>query len=326
MRRVFSLLLRVFGVGAAALALVGAFGHVSAMGEQPSFDRVEVEPGRFLHVLCEEPEGGAGSKPVALYDAGAFGVYTDGWWIKEELKSTLRVCLYDRAGMGWSDPAPARVEPTPDWHVEDMRRLLGAVGAEPPYVLIGHSMAGLRLHAFASRRPEEVAGLVFIDAARPGAMGADEGRRLVRFASAAMNVSVWSARLGLARIAAPLIPDALDLPKPAARDKRRSLAAVRHHVGARREIRAARGIGGEPMEERASDFPVSVFAASDTGGRNAEVAEEAARRTGFGRVHALPEEDHVSLLSKRIAPLIAADVRDMLAHLAAGEPTPASAP
>ena len=83
------------------------------------------------------------------------------------MKKNFRICLYDRAGMGASDPPPAAETPAPDFHVEDIRRLLRALGHDGKMILIGHSMAGLRQHAFANMYPEELAGLVFVDALAP---------------------------------------------------------------------------------------------------------------------------------------------------------------
>ena len=73
---------------------------------------------------------------------------------------------HTRAGLSGSDPAPQA--PTPGAHVADMAALLDAMGQGGPVVLIGHSMAGFRLHLFAARHPGRVAGLVLVDAMVPG--------------------------------------------------------------------------------------------------------------------------------------------------------------
>lgn len=292
---------------AAALFCVGLYGHLRSMGEKASFDLVEVEPGRRLHVVCEGP---AQARPV-IYDAGAFGVYADGWWIKEALKAEFRVCLYDRAGMGWSDPVPGGVSPDPAFHVADIRRLARATGLSAPFYLVGHSMAGARLHAFANLHPEEVAGLVFIDAVRPQAFSAAQAERVLKRFGGVMDLGVLAARGGLARLAAHFLPDALSLPGPPARDKRRSIASVRHHAASRAEVRAF-ALDADYLSGAAADrLPVSVLAASAGGGGNAVTAEAARAHAGFGRVHPQPEANHVSLLTPRYAAIIAQDLRDM---------------
>jgi len=296
------------------LAIIGSFGHISRMQASPPFDMVEINDGRRLHVLCEGPA----DAPFVLYDAGAFGIYADGWWIKENLKTDHRVCLYDRAGMGWSDPVPANAAPGPDWHVEDMRRLRRSLGATEPFILIGHSMAGLRLHAFANTYPNELAGLVFVDAARPQTMNLETAQRFVPWMLRAMTLGAGLARVGVASGAAFMLPDELDLPKIQKRDKRRSIAAVRHHKATKAEIKAAFDSWATAdwrQETGATQLKVAVYSNSENGGANAPVANEAAANSGFGRVTGLPEESHVSLLNRTNAEKIAADVRAMTEEL-----------
>jgi hypothetical protein len=51
--------------------------------------------------------------------------------------------------------------------VAQLRALLGAAGEAPPYVLVGHSLGGLNVQLFARTRPDEVLGVVFVDAIHP---------------------------------------------------------------------------------------------------------------------------------------------------------------
>lgn len=292
------------------LSGLGGVGHVKRMQVKAPYSLMTVEGDRRLHVLCEGPE----DAPFVLYDAGAFGIYTDGWWIKEALKRDHRVCLYDRAGMGWSDPVPETARPSPDWHVEDMRRLRRALGAEAPFVLVGHSMAGLRLHAYANAYPEELLGLVFIDAARPQTMDVDRANRFVPWMLRAMAVGAGLARVGVAGGVAYLLPDELDLPAQQGRDKRRSIASVRHHKATRAEIAVAFETwpaASWRTDTGAERLAVSVFTNSPGGGANGPVAEAAKARTGMGRITVLEDESHVSLLNAVNAVKVAADVRAM---------------
>lgn len=292
------------------LVAIGTAGHLARMQLSAPYQMVEVEPGRHLHTLCEGPVGA----PFVLYDAGAFGIYTDGWWIKEELKQDHRVCLYDRAGMGWSDPVPADASPHPDWHVADMRRLRAALGAEDAFVLIGHSMSGLRLHAYANSHPNELMGLVFVDAARPQTMNSERAQQFLPWAKRVMSLSAGLARVGIAGGAAFMFPDELNLPPRQKRDKRRSIAAVSHHKATRAEIVAAFEAPEDATwrtETNAQTLQVAVYTNSTDGGSNGPVAEAAEQATGYGRVRSLPDESHVSLLNRTNAAKIASDVRDM---------------
>ena len=292
----------------ALLVISGGIGHIRAMSEKAPYDLVEITPDRKLHALCEGPQ----DAPFILYDAGAFGIYADGWWIKEELKSDFRVCLYDRAGMGWSPALPKDVSPSAAFHVDDMRRLRDALGATGPIYVIGHSMAGLRLHVFANKYPDELAGLIFIDAARPQSFDLEADPPFwMKMAGPVMSVGTFAARIGINRALAPLVGDPLDLPEQQAGDKQRSVAVLSHIKATKAEIVAAPESVEDYKDTKAEQLPTSVFSASRMGGGNAVTARASLENTGFGRVNPLPDEDHVSLLSKPIAKLIAQDLRDM---------------
>ena len=82
-----------------------------------------------------------------------------------ELSKATRVCSYDRAGFGWSDPRP---DPRDADHiVAELHGLLSAAAIAGPIVLIGHSIAGLYIRDYTARYPANVAGLVFVDASTP---------------------------------------------------------------------------------------------------------------------------------------------------------------
>jgi pimeloyl-ACP methyl ester carboxylesterase len=112
-----------------------------------------------LHINCQ----GEGSPTVILETlSGGTSAY---WaWIQPEIAQHTRVCSYDRAGRGWSAAGP----PADLWGTaENLHAILGNAGIEGPYVLAGHSIGGLYARAFAARHPDEVAGMVLLDAAHP---------------------------------------------------------------------------------------------------------------------------------------------------------------
>jgi pimeloyl-ACP methyl ester carboxylesterase len=117
--------------------------------------------GYRLHLYCSGPEGVNGS-PTVIMDAG-IGECSLGWsLVQPEIAKFARVCAYDRAGLGWSDPAPTAR--TSQQIINELHALLANAGIEPPYVLVGHSFGGLNVRLYASQFPEEVAGLVLVDA------------------------------------------------------------------------------------------------------------------------------------------------------------------
>ena len=117
----------------------------------------DVGGGRRMHLLC----GGEGT-PSIIFEAGAPGFAIDFTLVQRELEKTHRVCSYDRAGSGWSDPLPPF---TPPRDTADLHALLQAAKEPAPYVLVGASRGGLLIRAYLAAHPSDVAGLVFIDPA-----------------------------------------------------------------------------------------------------------------------------------------------------------------
>jgi pimeloyl-ACP methyl ester carboxylesterase len=112
-----------------------------------------------LHLRCQGPVTlGA---PTIVLEAG-LGESSLTWaGLAPTLAATHRVCAYDRAGYGWSDPAPT--PPSAHGTVADLRRLLDAAGESGPYVLVGHSLGGVYARLFAHIYPSDTAGLVLLD-------------------------------------------------------------------------------------------------------------------------------------------------------------------
>src|SRR5215210_7142030 len=93
--------------------------------------------GYLLHINCI----GTGS-PTVVIDAG-WGDWSASWssWVQPEVAKTTRVCTYDRAGMGYSEPGP--LPRTAEQFAKELHTLLQNAGIQGPYVLVGHSMGGL---------------------------------------------------------------------------------------------------------------------------------------------------------------------------------------
>jgi pimeloyl-ACP methyl ester carboxylesterase len=116
--------------------------------------------GHLMHLYCT----GEGS-PTVLLEAGLGDPSVNYWPLQEELAPTTRVCTYDRAGLGWSEPGP---EPrTGEQIVDELENLLRASGEPGPYVLAGHSLGGLIVLMFAQANPDDVTGVVLIDSSHP---------------------------------------------------------------------------------------------------------------------------------------------------------------
>jgi pimeloyl-ACP methyl ester carboxylesterase len=134
-----------------------------APGPSPAASRVTGRydiGGRSLYLAC----AGHGSPPV-IFEAGLGGTSASWTTVLFSSRPVSRVCVYDRANLGSSDPAPTP-RTTADV-VEDLHALLATAGIEGPYVLVGHSFGGLAMRLFAATYPEDVAGLVLVDATPP---------------------------------------------------------------------------------------------------------------------------------------------------------------
>lgn len=83
-----------------------------------------------------------------------------------ELAAHTRVCAYDRAGYGRSDPAPNEPRDADDV-VDDLQALLAAAGEDGLYVLVGSSFGGMIVTYYAGRDPEAVTGVVLLDVPAP---------------------------------------------------------------------------------------------------------------------------------------------------------------
>jgi pimeloyl-ACP methyl ester carboxylesterase len=88
-------------------------------------------------------------------------------WIKVQrlLAQHVRVCSYDRAGYGWSEPGP--LPRTSSRIVDELFELLKKADIAGPYVLVGHSFGGYTAQLFANRYPAETAGLALVDSSHP---------------------------------------------------------------------------------------------------------------------------------------------------------------
>ncbi|MCG8325192.1 MAG: alpha/beta hydrolase [Thiotrichales bacterium] len=120
-----------------------------------------IDMGTFhMHIHCQ----GEGS-PVVILESGLGGFSLDWYEIQNNLSQSIRVCAYDRAGYGWSEPGPSpRVT---DQLVEELEELLIRADIQPPYVLAGHSYGGFNVQYFAKLNPDKVVGMALIEGSHP---------------------------------------------------------------------------------------------------------------------------------------------------------------
>jgi pimeloyl-ACP methyl ester carboxylesterase len=160
--------------------------------------RLPAPPGRLidigghrLHMHC------TGDGPSVVFDA-ALGASSLSWaYVAPQVAQFARACVYDRAGFGWSDGGP--LPRTAGRLADELRRLLQRADTPRPYVLVGHSLGAMTVRLFASRYPEDMAGLVLLDPADPQLWTepSDDRRALLARGIALCGYGERAARLGI---------------------------------------------------------------------------------------------------------------------------------
>jgi pimeloyl-ACP methyl ester carboxylesterase len=203
----------------------------------PPGDLIDVG-GFKMHIHCE----GMGS-PTVILEAMSGGVSSQWGWIQPRIQKETRVCVYDRAGFGWSefDPEPPTLART----VRNLHTLLVNANVEGPYVMVGHSLGGVYVRQFAAEHPDEVAGVVLLDEASPlqfvkyPELFADGDNYLQM-----VNVIQFAARLGMAHLYFVLggEMDFAGLPEPQKSQFKAIWSSPQYFQAQGAEIRSARSI------------------------------------------------------------------------------------
>ena len=267
--------------------------------------------GHRLHLNCT----GTGS-PTVVLEPGAGATSSDLGWIAPALAHDTRVCVYDRAGRGWSEPTD-----TPQDGAQiatDLHTLLHRGKVPGPYVVAGHSFGGLYALTFAARYPDEVAGLVLVDSTAP-APGATtpgqtpDGAGSPNVMSRAASLVSTAARLGLSRVAG--LTDYATLP-PRSRDEARAHAATARQLRSTIEEYIQ---GGASVQEAASlhdftDKPLIVLTAGSGNAADwpekqnglATLSTNSAHRTINGATHAslVSDQNHATATTRAILDVV----------------------
>jgi pimeloyl-ACP methyl ester carboxylesterase len=115
---------------------------------------------KAMHMICE----GEG-EPIVILEAGIGGFSLNWSWVQPEIAKFTRVCSYDRSGYGWSEPTDQ------DFSIDaasaDLHNLLKTAQIEPPYIMVGHSFGSVIIRDYHDKYPEQVLGMVFVDAVHP---------------------------------------------------------------------------------------------------------------------------------------------------------------
>jgi pimeloyl-ACP methyl ester carboxylesterase len=301
----------------AVLALIALGGVYETLMEAtttnnpPSGGRTYVVAGRMLYLRCT----GSGSPVVVLFNG--LGERTPSWaWVQGEVARQTQVCVFDRAGQGWSGKAPGRR----DAHQlsADVHGLFTAASVPGPYVLAGHSVGGTYALAYAMDYPKDVAGVALLDSSTPYQfdLSAYPGfYSLWRRASALLPTL---ARAGIARVYS-LGMGFSSLPPDARREARafssspRELRADRDEFAELptvfRQDKALTSLGGKPLfvltadVGQESDWPAAQ-------NKLAALSTNSVHQTAHGATHAaLVEERKYAAISSRAIDAVVRSVR-----------------
>jgi pimeloyl-ACP methyl ester carboxylesterase len=261
----------------------------------------EAGAGYRLHLSCTGDR--SAGRPTVILDTLAGGSSALWGWVQPEIAQAYRVCAYDRAGWGWSDTGPAPRDARQN--SRELHALLDRAGEAGPFVLVGHSVGGLYARMYADLYPDQVAGIVLIDAAHPDQstrLGSEAQTQEAEHRSALAGYSLMS-HVGLFRLYFGLggTLDFEDLP-PEQREQVRAFWSLPRQFdnqgpesdtrpGTDAQVRATGGLG---------DLPTIVVTAG-TGSSPEWLALQvdlvALSTNAIQRV--VPEATHTSLVFKR---------------------------
>jgi len=134
--------------------------EATTSNDPPPGGRTYLVAGHRLYLRCT----GTGSPVVVLFNG--LGERTPNWaWVQGDVQRQTRVCVFDRAGEGWSGGG---VGPQDAHQLSaDANGLLKAAHVPGPYVVAGHSVGGLYALAYAIDYPNDVAGVALLDSSTP---------------------------------------------------------------------------------------------------------------------------------------------------------------
>lgn len=214
------------------------------------------------------------ARPTIVFEHSLGGV--EGYFLIEELSLLSRVCIYDRAGYGWSDHSP---HPRTSYQiVQELDILLTRAGIEPPYILVGDSYGSYNVRLYAHLFPQKVVGIVLTDALHETEMlkMSIPLQALKLFFFSGFVMSTIGSTLGIVRLLKVggvfelLKPELRNCPKNSLNQVKRSFCRPKHWITMSREIinldkssrqvRIAKDIGIVPIVSiKASSFFKPTF-------------------------------------------------------------------
>jgi pimeloyl-ACP methyl ester carboxylesterase len=161
MRMITRIILALLALGGLALASGWTYQRIAEAHDNqryPPPGELHSVGGRLMHIHCR----GSGS-PTIIVEQGIGGPSIDWYEINDQMAQITRVCDYDRAGMGYSEPA---YKPTLAVDVvRNLHALLGEAEIDDDVILVGWSAGGMYAREYYRQFPDRVKGMVLVDSA-----------------------------------------------------------------------------------------------------------------------------------------------------------------
>ena len=138
--------------------------------------------------------------PTVILEAGGSSPGLLWYLVQKEIAKFARVCSYDRAGFGWSDPVSKPLSASVV--AGDLHKLLRTANVPGPYILVGHSIGGVYVRAFTHQYPAEVVGMVLVDSSHESQnlRYPPEFKKLSDRQSSTMRMLPLLSKLGILRL------------------------------------------------------------------------------------------------------------------------------
>jgi pimeloyl-ACP methyl ester carboxylesterase len=270
--------------------------------------------GHRLHLYCT----GSGT-PTVVLEPGGGASSSDFGWIAPAVARDTTVCVYDRAGRGWSDPVDG---PQDGAHIAaDLHTLLQRAQVPGPYVLAGHSFGGLYVQSFAAQFPDQVAGMVLLDstAPKPGPAqptNTDPYNVIGRVAA----LAAASAHLGAARLLNPFSYTTLP---PRSRDEARAKSSTASSLASSVE---EYGVANTSMQQASAltslnGKPLIVLTADEGADDQWQSKQDHMATLSTNSLHRHANATHASLLDDEADAAVASKaIHDVVTAVRTGRP------
>lgn len=263
-KRIFSTLLIVL----IALSLLGMiYQTISTQTDKRKYPAPGqlIDIGGFrLHLYCMGAS--KNGSPTVILEQGLGGTSPAWALVQPEVAKVTRVCAYDRAGLGWSDPAPKGTSRDGKEVANELHTLLQKANISGPYVMVGHSSGGLYTLFFAHQYRSDVVGVVLLDSSHPDQWNTPAGRNLYQSNARIYSITSALARLGLLRLRTKSQPP-LGLPELQNKELIAFQSATKDWDAQAAEFFATKEIDDEVREAGSlGNLPLFVLTATDHGG------------------------------------------------------------